>query len=73
MVLALTVEEGKRVRVCVQQALGEGIFVGLPLSLSSMRPILGDSTTNVENQNPLYRYHTMRPSLLPLPSPSLSD
>jgi hypothetical protein len=40
--LALTAEEGKRVRICVQQPLGEGIFVGLPLSLASMRPVLGE-------------------------------
>lgn len=39
MVLALT-DEGKKVRVCVQQALGEGIFVGMPLALSSMRVVL---------------------------------
>jgi hypothetical protein len=42
MTLALTAEEGKRVRICVQQPLGEGIFVGLPLSLASMRPVLGE-------------------------------
>lgn len=40
MALALAEEEGMRVRICVQQALGEGIFVGLPLALSSMRPVL---------------------------------
>lgn len=32
--------EGKRVRVCVQQPLGEGIFVGLPLALASMRIVM---------------------------------
>jgi len=40
MVLALTCDEGKRVRVCVQQSLGEGVFTGLPLALASMRIIL---------------------------------
>ena len=40
MVLALTVGEGRKVKVCVQQALGEGIFVGMPLALSSMRVVL---------------------------------
>jgi adenylate kinase len=36
--MALTmVYQGKNVRVCVQQPLGEGIFVGLPLALASMR------------------------------------
>lgn len=40
VVLALTLQEGKRVRVCVQQPLGEGIFTGLPMSLAGMRPIL---------------------------------
>ena len=38
--LALAVEEGKRVRICVQQSMGEGVFQGLPLALSSMRPVL---------------------------------
>lgn len=32
--------EGKRVRLCVQQPLGEGIFVGLPLALASMRIVM---------------------------------
>jgi len=32
--------EGKKVRVCVQQPLGEGIFVGLPLALASMRVVM---------------------------------
>lgn len=40
VVLALTVEERLRVRICVQQSLGEGVFTGLPLALASMRPIL---------------------------------
>jgi hypothetical protein len=31
---------GLRVRVCVQQSLGSGIFTGLPLAIASMRPIL---------------------------------
>lgn len=39
-VLALTLEEGKRVRICVQQSLGEGVFCGLPLALASMRMVL---------------------------------
>ena len=39
-VLALTEQGGKRVRICVQQSLGEGIFTGTPLALSSMRPVL---------------------------------
>lgn len=39
--MALTLAyQDKNVRICVQQALGEGIFVGLPLALSSMRYIL---------------------------------
>jgi hypothetical protein len=39
--MALTAAyQGKNVRICVQQALGEGIFVGLPLALSSMRFVL---------------------------------
>ena len=32
--------DGKRVRICVQQPLGEGIFVGLPLALASMRKVM---------------------------------
>ena len=40
LVLVLTCDEGKRVRVCVQQSLGEGVFAGMPLALSSMRPTL---------------------------------
>jgi len=40
IVLALAVDEGKRVRVCVQQPLGEGVFVGMPLALASMRIVL---------------------------------
>ena len=40
LVLALAIEERKRVRICVQQSLGEGVFTGLPLALASMRPIL---------------------------------
>lgn len=39
-VLALTEQGGKRVRICVQQSLGEGIFTGTPLALSAMRPML---------------------------------
>lgn len=33
-------ETPKRVRICVQQSLGEGIFVGQPIALSSMRQVL---------------------------------
>lgn len=33
-------EPAKRVRICVQQSLGEGIFTGLPIALSSMRQAL---------------------------------
>jgi len=40
MALALAVQEGKKVRICVQQSLGEGVFAGMPLALSSMRPVL---------------------------------
>ncbi|BDA45931.1 probable adenylate kinase 5, chloroplastic [Coccomyxa sp. Obi] len=32
--------DGKRVKVCVQQALGQGVFQGLPLSLSGVRRIM---------------------------------
>lgn len=32
--------DGKRVRICVQQALGSGIFTGLPLAIASMRPVM---------------------------------
>lgn len=32
--------EGKNVRICVQQPLGEGIFQGLPLALASMRKVM---------------------------------
>ena len=39
MALTLAYQE-KNVRICVQQALGEGVFQGLPLALSSMRFIL---------------------------------
>eukprot|EP01031_Cornospumella_fuschlensis_P026725 gene26725-32294_t len=38
--LPLTVQYRQRVRICVQQSLGEGVFAGLPLALSSMKPIL---------------------------------
>jgi len=38
--LKLTQDGGKRVRICVQQSLGRGIFVGMPLALSAMRPAL---------------------------------
>lgn len=34
------VRDGKSVRICVQQSLGEGVFAGMPLALSSMRPVL---------------------------------
>ena len=40
IVLSLTCNEGKKVRICVQQSLGEGIFTGLPLAIGAMRPIL---------------------------------
>mmetsp|Transcript_2988 Transcript_2988/g.3129 ORF Transcript_2988/g.3129 Transcript_2988/m.3129 type:complete len:449 (+) Transcript_2988:231-1577(+) len=40
IVLTLTIQEGKRVRVCIQQSMGLGIFTGLPMSLSGMRQIL---------------------------------
>eukprot|EP00607_Mallomonas_marina_P010997 CAMPEP_0182423374 /NCGR_PEP_ID=MMETSP1167-20130531/9351_1 /TAXON_ID=2988 /ORGANISM="Mallomonas Sp, Strain CCMP3275" /LENGTH=286 /DNA_ID=CAMNT_0024602287 /DNA_START=429 /DNA_END=1289 /DNA_ORIENTATION=+ len=39
MVLPL-VYEGKKVRICVQQSLGEGVLSGMPLALSSMLPVL---------------------------------
>ncbi|XP_024362202.1 probable adenylate kinase 5, chloroplastic isoform X2 [Physcomitrium patens] len=32
--------DGKRVRVCVQGPMGEGIFSGMPLALSGTRPML---------------------------------
>ena len=56
-VLALTLEEGKRVRICVQQSLGEGVFCGLPLALASMRPVLermdwGPSLTPAQKAQP---------------------
>ncbi|CAK0771691.1 hypothetical protein CVIRNUC_003886 [Coccomyxa viridis] len=34
------VSDGARVKVCVQQALGQGVFQGLPLSLSGVRRIM---------------------------------
>ncbi|CAK9252426.1 unnamed protein product [Sphagnum jensenii] len=40
VVLALAGDCGLRVRICVQQSLGEGVFTGLPLALASMRPVL---------------------------------
>lgn len=39
-VLALVDQKGMRVRICVQQSLGEGVFSGLPLALASMKPVL---------------------------------
>ncbi|KAK9806973.1 hypothetical protein WJX72_009126 [[Myrmecia] bisecta] len=33
-------QDGKRVKVCVQQAMGQGVFQGLPLSLSGVRRIM---------------------------------
>ncbi|KAG0554970.1 hypothetical protein KC19_12G134200 [Ceratodon purpureus] len=33
-------DDGKRVRVCVQGAMGEGIFSGMPLALAGTRPML---------------------------------
>lgn len=55
--LALVLQENKKVRICVQQSLGEGVFAGMPLALSSMRPVLekmdwGQVVTSV-NQNKL--------------------
>ena len=39
--LAMTLaKDGKRVRVCVQGSMGEGVFQGLPLSLSGVARIL---------------------------------
>eukprot|EP01035_Chromulina_nebulosa_P020382 gene20382-26452_t len=38
--LCLVLNEDKRVKILVQQSLGEGIFTGLPLALASMRIIL---------------------------------
>lgn len=34
------VQDGKRVKICVQQSLGQGIYQGLPLSLSGVRRIM---------------------------------
>lgn len=34
------VQDGKRVKVCVQQAMGEGVFQGTPLSLSGVMRIM---------------------------------
>ncbi|CAM9509356.1 unnamed protein product, partial [Phaeothamnion confervicola] len=39
MVLGLA-DSGLRVKVCIQGSMGEGIFTGLPLSLSGMRTIM---------------------------------
>lgn len=33
-------QDGKRVKLCVQQSLGKGVFQGLPLSLSGVRRIM---------------------------------
>lgn len=33
-------EDGKLVKVCVQQSMGQGVFQGLPLSLSGVRKIM---------------------------------
>lgn len=38
--LCLAINEGKKVRILVQQSLGEGVFAGLPLAIASMRVIL---------------------------------
>lgn len=38
--LELAEQHKLRVRICVQQSLGEGIFQGLPLAIASMRVIL---------------------------------
>jgi adenylate kinase len=38
--LKLSEDGGKRVRICVQQSLGQGIFLGMPLAISAMRPVL---------------------------------
>lgn len=40
MALGLVEERGLKVRICVQQSMGSGIFTGLPLAIASMRPIL---------------------------------
>ena len=34
------VQDGKRVRVCVQASMGKGVFQGLPLQLSGVRKLL---------------------------------
>ncbi|CAM9729961.1 unnamed protein product [Chrysoparadoxa australica] len=34
------VDSGKKVKVCIQGSMGEGIFTGMPLSLSGMRVIM---------------------------------
>lgn len=39
MAVALA-EDGKRVKICVQSAMGAGVFQGLPLSLSGVRRIM---------------------------------
>ena len=69
MVLALTVGEGRKVKVCVQQALGEGIFVGMPLALSSMRVVLekmdwGPDLTPEQKWRPGDESETPRPEAL---------
>ena len=33
-------KQGQKVKVCVQQSLGEGIFQGMPVALSSVRPVM---------------------------------
>jgi len=39
-IAAVLAQDGLRVKVCVQQALGQGFFTGMPLSLSGVRRIL---------------------------------
>lgn len=38
--LELAEGQGKRVRICVQQSMGEGVFAGLPLAIAAVRAIL---------------------------------
>jgi len=39
-VAAALAQDGVRVKICVQQALGQGVFTGMPLALSGVRRIL---------------------------------
>ena len=66
MALGLVEEEGLKIRICVQQSMGSGIFTGLPLAIASMRPILermdwaGVPYGN-ENVNSVIRFGTVGP------------